>query len=70
MKYIKLTDLSGTTVLVNMDKITEVYADDRYIERLNEEARITILVSAISKCYELFVKETPEEIWQMLNKGE
>lgn len=68
MKYIKLTNLSGNTVLVNMDKITEVYAEDRYIERLDEEAKITILVSTIGGYCEHFVKETPEEIWEMLNK--
>lgn len=68
MKYIKLTDLSGTTVLVNMDKITEVCAEDRYIQGLNEEARVTILVSTMGRYYEQLVKETPEEIWKMLNK--
>lgn len=68
MKYIKLTDLSGTTVLVNMDKITEVCVDGRYIQELNEEVRVTILVSTMGGCYEQCVKETPEEIWKMLNK--
>ena len=68
MKYIKLTDLRGATVLVNMDKITEVCVDDRYIQESNETVRVTILVSTMGKCCEQPVKETPEEIWEMLNK--
>ena len=71
MKYIKLTDLSGETTLVNMDKITSVEIVRRHVDIGNSETEVrtaTLLVSTMGRYYEQPVKETPEEIWKMLNK--
>ncbi len=59
MDFLKLTDrmMADQKILVNIKKIITVERDD------NDETVITVF----GKQTRVFVTETPEEIWEMLN---